>query len=65
MRGDFVSKDLRVLIRLEGDHLALRGIYGQIADAIGALEKIKPGEVPDSMPVWRARQDLNPRPLGS
>ena len=31
----------------------------------GLLEKMKLGEVPSLIRDWRARQDLNPRPLGS
>ena len=52
-------------IRLEGNQLTVRGSYGKLADAVGVLEKMELGEVPSSMRVWRARQDLNPRPLGS
>src|SRR6267142_459534 len=52
-------------IRLEGDRLTVRGGYGQLAEALTVMEKMKLGEVPSSIRVWRARQDLNPRPPGS
>ena len=52
-------------IRLEGDQLTLRGGYGRLADAVGLMDKMKLGEVPSFERVWRARQDLNPRPPGS
>jgi site-specific DNA recombinase len=52
-------------IRLEGDRLTVRGGYDKLTDAFGMLEKMKLGEVPSSVRVWRARQDLNPRPPGS
>jgi len=52
-------------IRLDGDQLTVRGSYGKLADALGALKGTELGEVPSSVRVWRARQDLNPRPPGS
>ena len=52
-------------IRLEGNELKVRGSFGKLGDAFGVLEKMRPGEVPSLIPDWRARQDLNPRPLGS
>ena len=52
-------------IRLEGSELKIRGSYAKLGDAFGMLEKLRLGEVPSLVPVWRARQDLNPRPLGS
>jgi len=52
-------------IRLDRDQLTVRGTYGKLADALGMLKKMELGEVPSSVRVWRARQDLNPRPPGS
>ena len=52
-------------IRLDGDQLTVRGSYGKLAEALGALKRMELGEVPSSVRVWRARQDLNPRPPGS
>jgi DNA invertase Pin-like site-specific DNA recombinase len=52
-------------IRLEHNQLTVRGTYGQVADAVRILEKMKLGEVPSSTRVWRAREDSNPRPPGS
>jgi len=45
--------------------LIVRGSHWRLADAIGLMEKRKLGEVPSFVNDWRARQDLNPRPLGS
>ena len=52
-------------IRLEGNELKIRGSYAKLGDAFGMLEKMRLGEVPSLIRDWRARQDLNPRPLGS
>ena len=52
-------------IRLEGDQLKMRGSHQRLADAVGALENKKLGEVPSFVADWRARQDSNPRPPGS
>ena len=52
-------------IRLDGNELKIRGSYSQLGEAFGMLEKMRLGEVPSLIPDWRARQDLNPRPLGS
>jgi site-specific DNA recombinase len=52
-------------IRLDREQLTVRGSYGKLADALGILEKIELGEVPSSVPVWRARDDSNVRPLPS
>ncbi|MCC7487748.1 MAG: zinc ribbon domain-containing protein [Burkholderiales bacterium] len=52
-------------IKLAGHELIVRGSHRRLADAIGFMEKKKLGEVPSFVNVWRARQDLNPRPPGS
>ncbi len=52
-------------MRLQGNELAVRGSYGQLAEALGVLEKMKLGEVPSFIRDWRARRDSNPRPLAS
>ena len=68
VRNGFGKAYLRLLvdeIRLDGNELKIRGSYGQLGEAFGMLEKMKLGEVPSFIRDWRARQDLNPRPLGS
>ena len=55
--GEMASKLFSLLI--------VRGSHWRLADAIGLMEKRKLGEVPSFVNDWRARQDLNPRPLGS
>ncbi len=52
-------------IKLDGNELIIRGSHRRVADAIGFMHKRKLGEVPSFVNDWRARQDLNPRPLGS
>ena len=44
-------------IRLEGSELKIRGSYAKLGDAFGMLEKLRLGEVPSLVPVWRAGQD--------
>ena len=59
---------LRLLVdevRLDRDKLTVRGSYGKLADALVMLKKMELGEVPSSVPVWRARSDSNARPIGS
>ena len=52
-------------IKLDGNELVVRGSHRRLADAIGFMQKKKLGEVPSFVNDWRARQDSNPRPLGS
>lgn len=52
-------------IRLESSELRIRGSYARFGEAFGILDKMKLGEVPSLKRDWRARQNLNPRPLGS
>ena len=52
-------------IRLDGNELVVTGSHRRLSDAISFMEKRKLGEVPSFVNDWRARQDLNPRPLGS
>ena len=68
MSNGFGKAYLRLLvdeIRLEGNQLTISGSYAELGHAFGMLEKLRLGEVPSLVPVWRARQDSNPRPLGS
>ena len=68
VRNGFGKAYLRLLIddiRLEGNELKIRGSYAQLGEALGMLEKMGLGEVPSPIRDWRARQDLNPRPLVS
>ena len=68
VKNGFGKAYLRLLvdeIRLDGNELKIRGSYSQLGEAFGMLEKMRLGEVPSLIPDWRARQDLNPRPLGS
>jgi hypothetical protein len=68
VKNGFGKAYLRLLvdeIRLEGNELKIRGSYSQLGEAFGLLKKMELGEVPSSIRDWRARQDLNPRPLGS
>ncbi len=69
--SSFGKAYLRLLvdeIRLEGNELKIKGGYGRLADAIGSAggpKAMKLGMVPSFISNWRARQDSNPRPLGS
>jgi len=52
-------------IKLDGNELVVTASHRRLADAFGFMQKRKLGEVPSFVNDWRARQDLNPRPLGS
>ena len=51
-------------IRIEGNAATISGSYERLI-AVMANKKEDTHQVPSFMRVWRARQDLNPRPLGS
>ncbi|MBV8029897.1 MAG: zinc ribbon domain-containing protein [Betaproteobacteria bacterium] len=51
-------------IRIEGNAATISGSYERLVAAV-ANKKEDTGSVPSFMRDWRARQDLNPRPLGS
>jgi len=52
-------------IRLDGDELHIQGSYRALARAVSLSKEGKLDTVPSFVPEWRARQDSNPRPLGS